>query len=181
MSDNQEQTHAHADRFIRLYAQPRQSGRARIYRWFHVDSIDEICDTDPRPRLPAEGDGEKIPMVFIRMHGGHSGGHPYWLEADGTAAEVTASIVAMRAAGAATDAAALAEALKPLLAAPAPPPHAVNDRGEWTSGERYAPLDYVTHPDTAAGHLCMASNKSSSAGVLANTKFWCRLDLPEAI
>lgn len=179
MSEEQEQTHA--DRFIKLYAQPRSSsGIVRIDRWIHVDSIDEICDGEPRRKNAGDDKSEIIsPTVNIRMHGGLRDGHAYWLIADGTAADVVQEIEAMRAAGAATDAAALAAALKPLLVAPEPR-HALNERGVWTAGESYVPLDHVTHPDTAAGHLCMANNKSSSAGVLANTKFWCRLDLPEA-
>ena len=57
--------------------------------------------------------------------------------------------------------------------------HVLNDRGEWTGDETYVPLDYVTKPNTTETFLCMAENKSSSAGVLSNTSFWCPITLPE--
>lgn len=177
MSDEQQQAQEAPPRlrFIKLYAKPRRGNEVRMDRYFHIDSIDEICDGVPRTLE----DKSLVPVVNLRMHGGEHENRPFWILADGTAADVVQEIEAMRAAGAAADAAALAAALKPLLVAPEPR-HALNERGVWTAGESYVPLDHVTHPDTAAGLLCMANNKSSSAGVLANTKFWCRLDLPEA-
>ncbi len=57
--------------------------------------------------------------------------------------------------------------------------HVLNDRGEWAGDETYVPLDYVTKPNTTDTFLCMAENKSSSAGVLSNTSFWCPITLPE--
>lgn len=58
-------------------------------------------------------------------------------------------------------------------------PHRLTDRGEWTGDETYVPLDYVTKPGTTETFLCTAENKSSSAGVLANTSFWCPITLPD--
>ena len=73
-----------------------------------------------------------------------------------------------------------AETLLDKARAEAEKPHRLLDRGEWVSGESYAPLDYVTKPGTANTYLCLAENKSSSAGVLANASFWCPITLPEA-
>ncbi len=57
-------------------------------------------------------------------------------------------------------------------------PHRLVDRGEWTAGETYRPLDHVTKPDTTTTVLCLAENKSSSPGVLSNDTLWCEITLP---
>ena len=52
----------------------------------------------------------------------------------------------------------------------------LNDRGAWTSGEDYEPLDLVSWPaDASKLFLCLKANRSTSDGVLANGAYWCEV------
>ena len=160
-------------RFIKLWAQPRElQSLARDIVYIDALTIHEVCDGLPRHEDPFDSKTPQVPVVYIRGSGGFG-----WLEADGTAEALIEEIEDMRAAVATADAAALAAALKPILAPE--PRHALTDRGEWTAGEDYVPLDYATKPGTTDTYLCLAENKSSSAGVLSNASFWCPITLPD--
>lgn len=62
---------------------------------------------------------------------------------------------------------------------PAEVEYVLNFRGEWTGGEAYYPLDYVTEPGKTDTLLCLQESTSSSNGVLRNKEFWVPITLPE--
>ena len=64
----------------------------------------------------------------------------------------------------------------------APQPLKLNDRGAWTSGEDYDPLDVVSWPaDASRLFLCLKGNRSTSDGVLANASYWCEVTALNAL
>lgn len=142
--------------------------------WIDRSLIGEICTGPQMYARDEQGapiyetvDGERVyelaPTTALKVVVPHSTGADYLLDIGGWVVE-----------GDPEDWVALVEPPEP-----EPQAHRVNERGEWVPDEDYVPLDYATKPGTTDGYLCVAPNKSSSAGVLANTKFWCRVDLPE--
>lgn len=133
----------------------------------YIDVAHVVAIKPARPRLEKSGDED----VEIEQCEIETRTHVRGVYVDGSADDWAEKISRARSAAAAADAVAAAAAMEP-------EGHRLTDRGEWTAGETYIPLDYVTKPGTANAYLCLAENKSSSAGVLSNKSFWCPITLP---
>ena len=153
--------------FLKLVGRDRRSDGDPVAPYFDIAHIVSIEPAIPRVENPDTDEEVEIEQCAITSRSCQS---PVYV--DGSADDWAAKISQARSAAAAADAVAAAAALEPKGPR-------LTDRGEWTAGEDYVPLDYATKPGTTDTYLCLAENKSSSAGVLSNTSFWCPITLPD--
>ena len=152
------------------------------HRWIGIDTIDEIVP-DERPTRYYDSAGKKVKakdgeladedgwlLVYrceIAVHGEHPPG---------------STKVSHGRFHVDCDAESLVAEIEALLAPPPAPAEdelTLNDRDVWWPGESYQTLDLVKHPeDVSKTFLALQPSKSTSALVLANSTFWCRIHLP---
>lgn len=147
-------------------------------RWINVYTIDEICQgpsriaVDEDGKLILDSNGKKtfvartaLKVVHAYTQPGHHNTkleHADWY-VDGDPSDWAKTIEAVIAAD---------------RFPPEPPGQMVlNDRGTWTAGESYVPLDVAKHPDTDKTYINLKASTSSSSLALKNKEFWCLIDL----
>ena len=152
--------------------------KAAPFRYVNIRTIDEVVPTTATVKDENDNDVEIDAVYLIQHHegaisdfaSGHARDRDSFFLVPGTADEWVEKIETLIASDIA------AHHPQPEQEAPV---HCLTDRGVWKSGESYSQFDLVTHPDGGKKFVALRPSKSTSSAVLANSKFWAEIVLPE--